>query len=491
MHSNSAERVRLHRQRIKVKRVLSKIFDKEFKRKKNQSQAKWRQKKKQEQQQLRVIPPPPSAITNKTMLRKKEGQQRRHINTSKLKNENESLRRTVRQLTLENEKLKAQCPQTPPRLSPAKLLLKNVSPSATIRAVMRLKDQKDNLSRGSNSQFRKQLGINLSVQNQSKNIGPSKLESDIEQFFCQDNVSKLCPDKKKVINGGQVRHRLNHLYTLHQWFENETKIDIDYSTFTRHIPPYIQKPSHESWGTCLCVTCLNPQMKYEKLKQMGHKNSTVKSIMNGTPVDLSEIIKNDDEIGQFKNNLSLLGAYYFEHHVSLLTGYVWLKNNSFSFGCISDDTNHMAEATWTAISDLLQDLIQNHDVTTLNFISDSPVSQYRNKTTIYFMTKYAQKEEIGIKWVYLESGHGKGVADAVGAALKRQFDEAISFDPDHAFDNAQDLMNAVQNNTDIKLYIYDKKDIQKLKDTIPALSTIKGTAKFHEVLAKKRWASLC
>ncbi|CAF1415443.1 unnamed protein product [Rotaria sordida] len=107
------------------------------------------------------------------------------------------------------------------------------------------------------------------------------------------------------------------------------------------------------------------------------------------------------------------------------------------------------------------------------------------------MTKYAQKEEIGIKWVYLESGHGKGVADAVGAALKRQFDEAISFDPDHAFDNAQDLMNAVQNNTDIKLYIYDKKDIQKLKDTIPALSTIKGTAKFHEVLAKKRWASLC
>ncbi|CAF1398352.1 unnamed protein product [Rotaria sordida] len=101
------------------------------------------------------------------------------------------------------------------------------------------------------------------------------------------------------------------------------------------------------------------------------------------------------------------------------------------------------------------------------------------------MTKYAQKEEIDIKWVYLESGHGKGVADAVGAALKRQFDEAISIDPDHAFDNAQDLMNAVQNNTDIKLYIYDKKDIQKLKDTIPALSTIKGTAKFHEVLAKK------
>ncbi|CAF1379609.1 unnamed protein product, partial [Rotaria sordida] len=207
MHSNSAERVRLHRQRIKVKRVLSKIFDKEFKRKKNQSQAKWRQKKKQEQQQLRVIPPPPSAITNKTMLRKKEGQQRRRINTSKLKNENESLRRTVRQLTLENEKLKAQCPQTPPRPSPAKLLLKNVSPSATIRAAMRLKDQKDNLSRGSNSQFRKQLGINLSVQNQPKNIGPSKLESDIEQFFCQDNVSKLCPDKKNLIKDERTRRR--------------------------------------------------------------------------------------------------------------------------------------------------------------------------------------------------------------------------------------------------------------------------------------------
>ncbi|CAF1174485.1 unnamed protein product, partial [Didymodactylos carnosus] len=39
------------------------------------------------------------------------------------------------------------------------------------------------------------------------------------------------------------------------------------------------------------------------------------------------------------------GAYYFEQHISILSGYVWSKNESFSFGSLSDDTNHMSEAS--------------------------------------------------------------------------------------------------------------------------------------------------
>ncbi|CAF1566537.1 unnamed protein product, partial [Didymodactylos carnosus] len=107
------------------------------------------------------------------------------------------------------------------------------------------------------------------------------------------------------------------------------------------------------------------------------------------------------------------GAYYYERHVAIQSGFIWLKNNSFSFASISDDTCHMAEAAWTAIQDLLNELIDENNINTINFISDSPVSQYRNKTTIFMMKRFAIDYNIDIKWIFLESGHGKGVADAV------------------------------------------------------------------------------
>ncbi|CAF1555937.1 unnamed protein product, partial [Rotaria sordida] len=54
---------------------------------------------------------------------------------------------------------------------------------------------------------------------------------------------------------------LNHLSTIHQRFISETGNNCHYSTFTRYVPDYVVKPSAGEWGTCLCVTCLNPQVK--------------------------------------------------------------------------------------------------------------------------------------------------------------------------------------------------------------------------------------
>lgn len=133
----------------------------------------------------------------------------------------------------------------------------------------------------------------------------------MNNFFCQDYVSKLCPDKNKSIDDHQVRYRLNHLSVLHQWFELETKIDIDYTTFTRYIPSYIQKPSHEGWGTYHCVICLNPQMKFEKLKQLKQKYACVKTVVDSTPIDVSELVKDEDGFKQFKNKLLLLNNEKF------------------------------------------------------------------------------------------------------------------------------------------------------------------------------------
>ncbi|CAF1574737.1 unnamed protein product, partial [Rotaria sordida] len=87
------------------------------------------------------------------------------------------------------------------------------------------------------------------------------------------------------------------------------------------------------------------------------------------------------------------------------------------------------------------------------------------------MNKFAIDYNIDIKWIFLKSGHEKGVADAIGAAIKRKFDEIVTFNPDNAFSNALDLINGTRNNTDIKLYLYNKTNILNLKKNIPKPKT--------------------
>ena len=52
-------------------------------------------------------------------------------------------------------------------------------------------------------------------------------------------------------------------------------------------------------------------------------------------------------------------------------------------------------------------------------VSDSPTSQYRNKDIFYLNNAFATEHDLSLRWIYLESGHGKGIAGGVGAAVKR------------------------------------------------------------------------
>ena len=91
--------------------------------------------------------------------------------------------------------------------------------------------------------------------------------------------------------------------------------------------------------------------------------------------------------------------------------------------------------------------------------------------------------DVTVKWIYMEAGHGKGVADAVGAVVKRLMDQVVALHPDDAYGNALDLINAIKNNTNIKLFNH-KNDIEGVKKSIPSLAVVKGTASLHEVTAK-------
>ena len=54
------------------------------------------------------------------------------------------------------------------------------------------------------------------------------------------------------------------------------------------------------------MTCLNPQMKYEKLQQLKNKYSCIKVILDTIPIDLCDLTKDDIKVNDLKQSLTKL-----------------------------------------------------------------------------------------------------------------------------------------------------------------------------------------
>jgi hypothetical protein len=101
------------------------------------------------------------------------------------------------------------------------------------------------------------------------------------------------------------------------------------------------------------------------------------------------------------------------------------------------------------------------------------------------LNQYVTKHTITMRWIFLESGHGKGIADAISAQMKRKMSECISFNSDKSYEKASDFVHEIQNSTSIKLFTYDQSDVLEIKQQLPhTLKTVKGTAELHEIIAQ-------
>ncbi|CAF2849123.1 unnamed protein product [Rotaria sp. Silwood2] len=407
-------------------------------------------------------------------------------------------------------------------------------------------EQKDELPRGLNRSLRTELGLNVSNPAHVTQDEPSNLKNLVVNFMIRDDISKISPDVKKMINGTSIRYRLHNLNILHEQFEAETGTSIAYSTFSSYVPVYVKKPNLSDWGTCLCAFCLNPQIKLEKLIRAGklldidadlcyiinditkinnlttqlnklksqsenityiewqkerlpnHKaplskknycSSTLKDFVSKflTEIDVQHVQRIKSQFSAFKQarldalNLPEIAAiqidwsesfilkqareersaYYNTQNISINSGYIWIKSYSYGFGAFSDNTCHSAEATWASIQNLLIKLVKEENMKNIILITDST-------------------------WIYLESGHGKGTPDAIGAVIKKAMADAIAYNPDETFKDAKDLLVGIENRVNFKLSIYETKDIQQIKKTLPKLKPIKGTFELHEMSATKQ-----
>ena len=99
---------------------------------------------------------------------------------------------------------------------------------------------------------------------------------------------------------------LNHLINLHQKFIFDKNIDCSYSIFTRHIPSYVISPKLDDWSTCLCITCLNPQIKAERINQLKHKYSILNGVFCLIGNDLLSSASDDKKVEVILKELNLL-----------------------------------------------------------------------------------------------------------------------------------------------------------------------------------------
>ena len=79
-------------------------------------------------------------------------------------------------------------------------------------------------------------------------------------------------------------------------FQALENIDCSYETFSQHVPYYVKKVGTSDWGTCLCHTCLNPELKIEKLI----REKLIPSI------NLEYVIQNNDDYHDLLENIKLL-----------------------------------------------------------------------------------------------------------------------------------------------------------------------------------------
>ena len=188
---------------------------------------------------------------------------------------------------------------TPPKPSVARAIWETLSPNAKRKSTLQLKLNKP----VSAYAVRKEIGINVSREISPRDSKKTELCEEVEKFFQQEDVTRLCPDKKKVVKDPinpdiqqQIRYRACSLKVLHAQFQAERSTDCSFPSFKRYVPYFVKRPSSPSeWGTCMCESCLNPELKYERLVQMKILSS-----------DDFEILTSEERIGSFIEDVKKL-----------------------------------------------------------------------------------------------------------------------------------------------------------------------------------------
>ena len=128
-------------------------------------------------------------------------------------------------------------------------------------------------------------------------------------------------------------------------------------------------------------------------------------------------------------------------------------------------------------------------VTKVQYFTDSPTSQYRNKTTFNMIANHQEIYGCNAIWNYYEAGHGKGPYDGLGGTTKRMADDVVNFGKATIQDGLE-FFNWTQSsicsmNTVAFLYVASVECSEKSQElNMYGIKPVKGTMKIHAVIFK-------
>lgn len=185
-------------------------------------------------------------------------------------------------------------------------------------------------------------------------------------------------------------------------------------------------------------------------------------------------------------------AFHFggsRKQISLHTVIVYFKSEdkvmSKSFCTLSKSLRHDVSAIWAHLMPILSYTSEVHNADTLIFVSDSPATQYRNKTMFYFLGNKLRHFYPKLKdcsWNYWESGHGKGAPDGIGGVTKRTADRLVGEGKD--IDSYEILIESLKKNVpNVAYFSIDENDIKNISNIIEKenIKAFSGTMQVHQV----------
>ncbi|KAK3104833.1 hypothetical protein FSP39_011252 [Pinctada imbricata] len=183
-------------------------------------------------------------------------------------------------------------------------------------------------------------------------------------------------------------------------------------------------------------------------------------------------------------------AYWNASMVSLHTMVVYFPNGDVkSVVGVSDVLSHNATAVITILHKIIPQIKNDYpQLRKIHYLTDSPTSQYRNKTIFQFILEHGDEFGVTAQWNFLESGHGKGPCDGLGASVKRSADMAVR-QGKHSIQDANDFLSWARHSeaTGSKVtYLYYSQD--DYDNTMEMLTKkqqpqpISGTFKLHAVV---------
>jgi len=178
------------------------------------------------------------------------------------------------------------------------------------------------------------------------------------------------------------------------------------------------------------------------------------------------------------------------NQITLHTGVMYYSTASgiqcASFCSLSSSLRHDPAAIWAHLMPVLKMMHELcPSVDTVNFQSDGPTTQYRNKKN-FFMLAYLSSK---FGWVnsslnFSEAGHGKGQADGISGVIKRTADQAVAHGGD--ISSLKDLTKVLTDqHLKIKMFEIDIEEIEAMdKCLLTNLKAPKNTMKLQHVTWK-------